>query len=374
MSPTSRSNSDLVTGQKEQSQEGDQRSPERFQVNQLASEADALKLSPRGTATSEASASESDSARSPPHTMADDSETQRKSVSKKSLMRRLSVLQAERASPASGTLSSNEIAAAQASTDAAMENLVEAQAALRHKVSALMRAGDTGYLAKQMPELQTRTAIADREYKKCLARLPDDLRDASEKRLRQLLVLDEQAAHKEDAIKDAAPVAVKRKMAKAARTGKATRRYSVAIGTEKTLEPVRKPQPRRVRKVPTDLSCDFQVTFDTAGPLGISWTLVELSAGQTTACVKAVKSGSVAEQDGTIQRGMLLAHVCGSDATGMEYFDLIRLIRESRPVTLGFSSGATVAEEKRRAGAPRPARSKPATSTLGVLPTVHEGD
>ena len=78
---------------------------------------------------------------------------------------------------------------------------VESQAALRHKVSALMRAGDTEYLAEQMPELQARTAEADKEYRRCLEALPAEERAASERKLKKLLALDEEAARKEDAVK-----------------------------------------------------------------------------------------------------------------------------------------------------------------------------
>ena len=58
------------------------------------------------------------------------------------------------------------------------------------------------------------------------------------------------------------------------------------------------------------------------------------------ACVKSVKSGSVADKDGALQPGMLLGFIDGADATGLDYFDLIRLIRETRPVTLGFCGNA----------------------------------
>ena len=78
---------------------------------------------------------------------------------------------------------------------------MESQAALRHKVSALMRAGDTEYLAEQMPELQARTAEADKEYRRCLEALPPEERAASERKLKKLLALDEEAARKEDVVK-----------------------------------------------------------------------------------------------------------------------------------------------------------------------------
>ena len=78
---------------------------------------------------------------------------------------------------------------------------MESQAALRHKVSALMRAGDTEYLAEQMPELQARTAEADKEYRRCLEALPAEERAASERKLKKLLALDEEAARKEDVVK-----------------------------------------------------------------------------------------------------------------------------------------------------------------------------
>jgi hypothetical protein len=52
------------------------------------------------------------------------------------------------------------------------------------------------------------------------------------------------------------------------------------------------------------------------------------------ACVKSVKAGSVADLHGSLQPGMLLGFIDGADATGLDYFDLIRLIRETRPVKL----------------------------------------
>ena len=64
-----------------------------------------------------------------------------------------------------------------------------------------MRAGDTEYLAEQMPELQARTAEADKEYRRCLEALPPEERAASERKLKKLLALDEEAARKEDVVK-----------------------------------------------------------------------------------------------------------------------------------------------------------------------------
>ena len=338
----------------------------------------------------------------PKSTMGDSDAPRKDEEPKKKLMRRFSVSLADRPPPMGGVPqpSVEELAAIQSTTEAAMATLVEAQAGLRHKVSALMRAGDTKYLAEQMPAMQAKTTDADREYKKCLAKLPDDLRAASERRLRELLDLDEAAARKEDVIKDAAPVAVKKKMAKAARTkNTATRRYSVAVGAERARVPVATVQSKKTQskvRSGTSMSLDTEVKFEVAGPLGVVWTSVVTGAGDNMACVKSVKSGSVADKDGGLQPGMLLGFIDGADATGLDYFDLIRLIRETRPVTLvrpfsnafsnalhclvsvkacclnclccaqGFCSNTNTP-----ASIPTP---EPALSTLDDLPTLQEGE
>jgi hypothetical protein len=303
---------------------------------------------------------------------------------KKSLMRRFSVSLAPPPPPpmmmmgGSSQPSPHELAAAQASTEAAMENLVEAQAALRHKVSALMRAGDTEYLAAQMPELQAKTANADKEYKKSLAQLPDDLRFASERRLRELLDLDEEAARKEDAIKDAAPAAVKRKMAKAARSSKVARRYSVAVGSE--LAPIATvPTLRQADKARSSAATptDVTVTFEAAGALGISWTSVIVpDTGESMAAIKAVKPGSVADRDGHIEPGMLLATIGTTDMAGADYFDIIRLIRERRPLELGLLRPTN---RNRSSSVEQPTDGKPTVAESSALddlplPTIAESE
>eukprot|EP01047_Picozoa_sp_COSAG01_P026538 COSAG01_NODE_1714_length_9405_cov_6.727488_2_plen_475_part_00 len=68
------------------------------------------------------------------------------------------------------------LAVAEEEVEKKMDEVVEAQAALRHKVSTLIRGGDVEFLTQQMPILQQKLDRAQKLFQKSIAEMPADRR------------------------------------------------------------------------------------------------------------------------------------------------------------------------------------------------------
>lgn len=77
----------------------------------------------------------------------------------------------------------------------------------------------------------------------------------------------------------------------------------------KVLAEAKARRQHQIERVKEDMDC--KVTFEEPGPLGIKWMLTLDQAGRDVACVKGVRPGGRADQEGTIQRGMVLGYIQG---------------------------------------------------------------
>ena len=77
----------------------------------------------------------------------------------------------------------------------------------------------------------------------------------------------------------------------------------------KVLAEAKARRQHQIERVKEDIDC--KVTFEEPGPLGIKWMLTLDKAGRDVACVKGVRPGGRADQEGTIQRGMVLGYIQG---------------------------------------------------------------
>ena len=128
------------------------------------------------------------------------------------------------------------------------------------------------------------------------------------------------------------------------------RRFSVGTrasdAEEKDLEAARRAMLEKANAAgntnnPTE-PAEVETTFEAEGPLGLAWHHYMDERGRSVACIKALKPGSAAEQARTLRNGMLLGYVNGRWVKGVDYFDQIKLVRETRPVVLGFCGNASL--------------------------------
>ena len=214
-----------------------------------------------------------------------------------------------------------------AAAEMKMKNVVEAQAALRHEVATLMRAGNVDFLMKQMPTLQSNVKSAEEAFKRSLTAVHPRQKIKLENKLKDLLFVDEAAAQIEDDKMEKKPTATKKQMAKgvmskpgqgaAGGTRRPARRYSVAVGGAKTSEgfdlelQMMKARANRPGGISKEEPVQVEATFAEKGPIGIKWLQWNDHLHRDVACVKSVAPGSKADLDGKLKAGMLLGYING---------------------------------------------------------------
>eukprot|EP01050_Picozoa_sp_SAG11_P005698 SAG11_NODE_411_length_9696_cov_46.841513_1_plen_379_part_10 len=143
----------------------------------------------------------------------------------------------------------------------------------------------------------------------------------------------------------APPVSPMKKMAKPMKKagGAGRRAQSVAIGAAgakaaavaaagaKAAATVAKGEPEPV---------DFTIKVDVAGAIGIVWSQFVDDGGRTVSTVKAIRPDTPAGRQSAMtpgfMAGALLGYVNGEWVKGRDYFECIKLIKETRPLELGF--------------------------------------
>ena len=167
-----------------------------------------------------------------------------------------------------------------------MEDVVEAQAALRHQVATLMDANEADFLLKHMPEMQQTVTTAQENFTRALAKLTHYKQTRLENKLKDLLAADEAHAKLKDQENTKKGKAELHKLAAGVRSessptaktsGRSRRRYSVATGgaaakdgfdldaelaRARELRPGGKTEPEPV---------EMTASFVHDGPLGVKW-------------------------------------------------------------------------------------------------------
>ena len=209
--------------------------------------------------------------------------------------------------------------------EAKMRDVVEAQAALRHEVATLMRAGDVEFLMNQMPTLQANVKSAEDAFKRALISVHPRQKLKLENKLKDLLFVDEAAAKIQDQKLDKKPEAAKKKAAKGVMTkpvrggaagGRPPRRYSVAVGGAKSAEgfdlelQMMKARAMRPGGLSKEEPVNVESEFVEKGPIGIKWLQWSDHLHRDVACVKSVAPGSKADLDGKVKPVRTASAMC----------------------------------------------------------------